>query len=56
LNAGASHDSTGKICHKPAGAQKSVDYYVLVFDDSQGTVGEYNETNNVRATTNTIRW
>ena len=56
LAAGASSPSTGKICHKPAGAQNGVAYYVLVYDDSANTQVEYNESNNVKAATNTIQW
>ena len=49
-------NSGNKSCYKPAVAQKRTNYYVLVVDDSGNVITESNETNNVRSTTNTVRW
>jgi hypothetical protein len=56
LNAGKSSSVSNKTCYKPTGAVNGVNYYVLVVDDAQNQVVEYNESNNVRATAGTIRW
>ena len=47
---------SNKACYKPSNAMAGVPYYVLVIDDANNTVSEYNEANNVGVNTTTLRW
>ncbi|MCK9419797.1 MAG: hypothetical protein M0R70_10510 [Nitrospirae bacterium] len=56
LSAGSSSSTSNKTCYKPSGAVTGESYYVLVVDDADSTINEYNETNNVKATSGTLSW
>ncbi len=56
LGAGQSIRVSNKTCYKPRSAMAGVPYYVLVLDDANNMVSEYNEANNVGVSTTTLRW
>lgn len=56
LAIGATSSVSNKLCYRPSSAKTSVNYYVLTVDDATRQVIESNETNNVKATTGTLKW
>ena len=56
LGAGVNSTVKGTICYKPGNTISKQQYYVLVVADSNGQIAETNETNNVLATSGTMKW
>lgn len=53
---GNSSHSANLTCYLPRTAALGIDYYVLVVNDAENKIVEYNETNNTMAAKEKIRW
>ena len=56
LAAGAISNVNNKACYRPSGVVSGVNYYILAVDDLDNVIDEYNEGNNFKASSATIRW